>query len=101
MNIGFAVYYKDKDGFEMPITEFGIASVFFNESRANKHLEDVKKDLTDLLNPKIEQNTRRPIMHWLYPQIKKEPPVYTLDPVRVELINRQLKTVFVKRVQML
>ncbi|WJJ54659.1 hypothetical protein [Acinetobacter phage AB1I1M-1] len=92
---GFAVYYKDKDGFELPLTEYGVFSIYHTELKAKEFMQESADKISEILHPtKKFKATRNMFGAKKVEEIK--PPVLP-QYARDELI-RQLKTLFVKKV---
>lgn len=93
--VGYAIFYKDKDGFELPLTEYGEFVVYPNETKAKPALERLKTTLSDLLNPRITYRTVR--KGFFKKEVEEIKPPYMPQWQR-ENLELQLKTIFIKRV---
>lgn len=94
MNTGYIAFYKDKDGYETILTEFGQFVVYPNEHQAQMALVKIQAQITDTLNPRHEYKTSG----FLRKTVVKIEPTQVPDHQRA-LYTQILNTAYVRRVQ--
>ncbi|ADG59924.1 hypothetical protein Acj9p024 [Acinetobacter phage Acj9] len=97
---GFALFYKDKDGYECPIrSDFLIVQIYASERQAIRGLADTKERIDNLLNPVKEiKLVRKGIFGPKVPEHIERPvlPDYVQHDLR-----QQFNTAFVKAVRVI
>ncbi|AXF40594.1 hypothetical protein HYQ09_gp021 [Acinetobacter phage vB_AbaM_Konradin] len=93
---GYAVFYKDKDGFDEALSELGVIKIFPNERSATLGMREYADKITNILNPTKEFKAERKLfgIKTVKEIERPEVPAYAR-----ELMTRQLKTMFVKQVK--
>lgn len=92
---GYALFYKDKDGFETPLTEFGVIEVHPNKSSIAKFECDILDKIDDLLErKKIITKTKKFMFFTTTVETYPEP----LKQHQIELYTRIKNTLFIREV---
>lgn len=91
---GYALFYKDPEGFELPLTEFGIFQIYPNENKATQALSEKIAEIENILNPRV-QVTKESFFRKQPKQVKSP---HVSEGVRRDLM-RQKSTLFVRQVK--
>ena len=93
----YMLFYKDTDGFEVPLSEFGLMLVYPNEGRAETGKARVIAKITDMIDPIVEVQVRKWWMFW----VKKDekPARERLTEFRRKELVQQKNTLFVREVR--
>lgn len=92
---GWALFVKDKDGFEQPLYEYGNIMVYPNEHQATSAKTKKLGEINDILEPRIDINSRKNLFGF---KVNTEKPPALSEGVRRELIQ-QRNTLFVRQVK--
>lgn len=91
----FALYYKDKEGFDLPYSNMGQLAIYTNENLAESAKKAAIEKFKNELNPKHEYSAKRSFFG-KKTVIKIDNSLK--DEWAIELINRQINTLYVKAV---
>ncbi|QAU04068.1 hypothetical protein Henu6_gp87 [Acinetobacter phage Henu6] len=97
-HIGYTVYYKDTDGYELPLTEYGEFTIYPNEGKAKERLEELKESIDAILHPKIVYKTMR---KGFFKKVVEEVKPLPLPDYQRKQLNQQLKTLHVRKVSVI
>lgn len=93
----YMIFYKDKDGFDVPLTEYGSAKVHSHIGAADLDMKSIKGEITNLLAPIVKYKYVR--TGFFKKELQKmETP--KLQDWRVDELKRQYSTMFVKKVKL-
>lgn len=96
---GFIITWTDKDGFELPLTEFGIIGVFPNKTRAHSAKVALEEKINDLLNPRVIYSRKTP--WYSFKKFEKPEPPMTLPEYRIQELTQQKNTLSVKAIKLM
>ncbi|CAL1777484.1 hypothetical protein BRC2024_QFGIOCBO_CDS_0101 [Acinetobacter phage vB_AbaM_PhT2-v2] len=97
MIAGYTIFYKDKDGFELPLTELGVFKIYPNERTAKTAMQELADSITNILHPIKTFKTKR--TSFLGIKVVEEVEAPKLPEYARDELTRQLKTMFVKQVK--
>lgn len=98
MTTGYALYYKDPEGFDEPLCKLGLITIYPNVHRAERALKELFAEIDNDLNPIKEFRTVKKGLFGTK-TVEEIPKLQLPEYVRTHMI-RVKKTAFVKAVKM-
>lgn len=97
MTSGYALYYKDPDGFDEPLYKLGLITIYPNIHRAERALKELLIEIDNDLNPIKEYKVER---KGFFGKTVTEVPKPQMPEYARNHMIRVKKTAFVKAVKM-